>query len=108
MPETPSNDAGNVNGMVHSHRFIAANTALPFVNKDAVQLKDTEDFLKDKKVRVDIFAISPETAENRISNNKVSMPRRKWRRHSLWVKNQKCIRQRALREVPRSRRSQRL
>ena len=71
MPETPSNDAGNVNGMVHSHRFVAANTALPFVNKDAVQLKDTEDFLKDKKVRVDIFAISPETAENRISNNKV-------------------------------------
>ena len=71
MPETPSNDAGNVNGMVHSHRFIAANTALPFVNKDAVQLKDTEDFLKDKKVSVDIFAISPETAENSLSNNKV-------------------------------------
>ena len=72
MPPTPSNDAGNVNGMVHSHRFIAANTALPFENKDQVQLKDTESFLKDKKVRVDIFAISPETATNDLANNKVA------------------------------------
>jgi hypothetical protein len=48
--------------MVHSHRFIGANTALPFVNRDKVQLADTERFLEDKKVRVDIFAISPETS----------------------------------------------
>jgi Flp pilus assembly protein TadD len=71
MPLTPSQDAGNVNGMVHSHRFVAANTALPFVNKDAVQLKDTEDFLKDKKVSVDIFAISPETPNSVINSNAV-------------------------------------
>jgi Flp pilus assembly protein TadD len=55
-----SQDAANVNGFVHSHRFIAANTALPFVNKDEVQLHDTENFLKSGLVRVDIFAISPD------------------------------------------------
>ncbi len=55
-----SDDAGNVNGFVHSHRFLAANTALPFVNKDEVQLADTEHFLEDKRVSVDIFAISPD------------------------------------------------
>ncbi len=36
---------GNVNGNVHSHRFPAANTALPTANEDAEQLKATEDFL---------------------------------------------------------------
>ncbi len=62
MEQVPSNDAGNVDGMVHSHRFIGANTAIPFVNDDKAQLEDTRHFLQDKKVRVDIFAISPETA----------------------------------------------
>jgi tetratricopeptide (TPR) repeat protein len=67
MQLTPSQDAGNVNGLVHSHRFLGANTALPFVNKDAEQLADTEKFLKDKKLRVDIFAISPENAAEKTS-----------------------------------------
>jgi Tfp pilus assembly protein PilF len=62
MPLVHSQDAGNVNGFVHNHRFIAANTALPFANKDEVQLKDTETFLKSGLVRVDIFAISPDKA----------------------------------------------
>jgi Flp pilus assembly protein TadD len=62
MTLTPSHDEGNVDGLVHSHRFLAANTALPFVNQDEVQLARTEAFLKNNKVRVDIFAISPETA----------------------------------------------
>jgi Flp pilus assembly protein TadD len=60
MPMTRSNDAGNISGAVHSHRFPAANTALPFVNEDATQLTDTEKFLADNQVSVDIFAISPE------------------------------------------------
>jgi tetratricopeptide (TPR) repeat protein len=67
MQLTPSRDAGNVNGFVHSHRFLGANTALPFVNKDQEQLADTERFLKDKKLRVDIFGISPESAPERAS-----------------------------------------
>lgn len=66
MPMTPSGDAGNVHGFIHSHRFIAANTALPFVNQDKTQLDDTERFLQDHKVSVDIFAVSPETGANRI------------------------------------------
>ena len=61
MTKVASKDAGNIGGMVHSHRFIGANTALPFVNKDAAQLAATEQFLKAGKVRVDIFAISPDT-----------------------------------------------
>ena len=60
MPLTGSTDAGNVDGFIHNHRFVAANTAVPFANKDEKQLQDVENFLKDGKVRVDIFAISPD------------------------------------------------
>jgi Flp pilus assembly protein TadD len=63
MPLTPSNDFGNIKGQVHSHRFPGANTALPTANEDAVQLKITEDFLKNKNLSVDIFALSPAQAE---------------------------------------------
>ncbi|MGA8152732.1 MAG: tetratricopeptide repeat protein [Terriglobales bacterium] len=61
MPLTRSNDSGNVNGFVHSHRFPGANTAIPTANEDAVQLKTTEDFLKNDILSVDIFALSPES-----------------------------------------------
>ena len=60
MPATKSADAGNVAGMIHSHQFPAANTALPTANHDAPQLAATEDFLTKGAVSVDIFAISPE------------------------------------------------
>ncbi|MGB8060647.1 MAG: tetratricopeptide repeat protein [Candidatus Sulfotelmatobacter sp.] len=59
MPPAASKDAGNINGFVHSHRFLAANTAVPTANEDATQLKLTEDFLKGGAVTVDIFALSP-------------------------------------------------
>ncbi|HXN22422.1 MAG TPA: tetratricopeptide repeat protein [Candidatus Dormibacteraeota bacterium] len=62
MPPERSHDFGNQNGFVHSHRFPAANTALPFVNQDAEQLAVVENFLKDKQVSLDIFGISPELA----------------------------------------------
>jgi len=60
MPLIKSGDQGNVNGFVHSHRFPGANTAVPFANEDAVQLKTVEDFLKAGALTVDIFALSPE------------------------------------------------
>jgi tetratricopeptide (TPR) repeat protein len=63
MPLTHSADMGNVNGFVHSHRFPAANTAVPTANEDADQLKLTENFLKNGILSVDIFAVSPETAQ---------------------------------------------
>ena len=47
MPLVPSNDPAAKNGMVRSHRFPGANTALPFVNGDAVQLKAVQEFLRD-------------------------------------------------------------
>jgi tetratricopeptide (TPR) repeat protein len=67
MPLEKSKDFGNVNGMVHSHRFPAANTAVPTANQDAEQLKITEDFLKAGILSVDIFALSPAQAEQKSS-----------------------------------------
>src|SRR5260370_31396887 len=63
MPMTHSADMGNVNGLVQSHRFPGANTAVPTANEDADQLKLTESFLKNGILSVDIFAISPEQGQ---------------------------------------------
>jgi tetratricopeptide (TPR) repeat protein len=62
MPMESSKDQGNINGFVHSHRFPAANTAVPTANEDPAQLKLTEDFLKSGALTVDIFALSPAEA----------------------------------------------
>ncbi|MEO8678112.1 MAG: tetratricopeptide repeat protein [Vicinamibacterales bacterium] len=60
MPSVASSDAGHhADGTIHSHRFPAANTAVPFVNHDTEQLKVTTDFLTSGFVSVDIFAASP-------------------------------------------------
>lgn len=59
MPLVRSNDDGNINGYVHSHRFPGANTAVPFANEDAAQLGAVKTFLQDKQLSVDIFSISP-------------------------------------------------
>src|SRR5437588_3831097 len=65
MPLEHSADAGNTAGMIHSHRFPAANTALPVANQDQQQLRITEDFLKNKILSVDIFALSAARPEKR-------------------------------------------
>ncbi|MFL6199339.1 MAG: tetratricopeptide repeat protein [Thermoanaerobaculia bacterium] len=59
MPLIDSQDPGNVDGKVHSHRFPAANTALAHVNQDAKQMEATEKFLKSGFIKVDIFAVAP-------------------------------------------------
>ena len=59
MPGVPSNDAGNIRGFVHSHRFPGANTALPTANEDETQLETSQKFLQDGQLSVDIFAVSP-------------------------------------------------
>ena len=59
MQKVASADFGNKQGLVASHRFAAANTALPFVNGDKPQLDAVSHFLKDKQVSVDIFALGP-------------------------------------------------
>jgi tetratricopeptide (TPR) repeat protein len=58
MPLVESTDPAAKNGKIRSHRFAAANTALPFVNQDSVQLKAVQDFLPDGQVTVDVFAIA--------------------------------------------------
>ena len=65
MPLVKSDDPGNVDGYVHSHRFPAANTAVPYVNQDEEQLRVTKEFLEDGIVSVDIFAASPAEEETR-------------------------------------------
>jgi tetratricopeptide (TPR) repeat protein len=57
MPLVKSNDPSAKNGMVKSHRFPAANTALPFVNGDAEQLRVVQQFLQDGQVSVDVFGL---------------------------------------------------
>jgi Tfp pilus assembly protein PilF len=59
MPLVPSKDEGNLDGYVHSHRFPGANTAVPVANEDSAQLDASRNFLQDKQLSVDIFAISP-------------------------------------------------
>ncbi|MGE3955432.1 MAG: tetratricopeptide repeat protein [Vicinamibacterales bacterium] len=60
MASVKSDDPGrHADGTVHSHRFAAANTAVPFVNHDSTQLAETEKFLKSGFISVDIFAVSP-------------------------------------------------
>jgi tetratricopeptide (TPR) repeat protein len=59
MPLVQSHDFGNVDGYVHSHRFVAANTAVPTSHGDTSQVKDVEEFLKGA-VTVDLFAIAEE------------------------------------------------
>lgn len=57
MSMVASNDPAAREGKVHSHRFPAANTALPYVNQDGEQLKAVQDFLQDGQVTVDIFGL---------------------------------------------------
>src|ERR1700730_15794765 len=58
MPQVLSNDDGNVDGLVHSHRFPGANTAVPTANQDQAQFEFAKSFLQDNQLSVDIFAIS--------------------------------------------------
>ena len=63
MPLVRSNDFGNINGFVHSHRFSAANTAVPASHGDEAQVADVEKFLKGA-LSIDIFALAQEPAES--------------------------------------------
>ena len=58
MPRVPSDDAANKEGSIASHRFAAANTALPTANRDQEQLDAVIDFLTARQVTVDIFAMT--------------------------------------------------
>ncbi|MGH9780833.1 MAG: multiheme c-type cytochrome, partial [Candidatus Acidiferrales bacterium] len=72
MPQVRSTDFGNYAGIIHSHRFPGANTALPYENEDSEQLDTVENFLKANQVSVDIFGISPEVAQP--ASKRTSLP----------------------------------
>ncbi len=64
MPDTKSNDFGNIAGKIHSHSFPAANTALPMANHDEHQMEMEQNFLKSGAVSIDIFAVSNASAKD--------------------------------------------
>ncbi len=59
MPPEPSTELGSKGGEGHSHRFVAANTALSHANLDTVQTAAEQKFLTSGFITVDIFAASP-------------------------------------------------
>src|SRR5258705_2868155 len=58
MPLVASRDPAARDGGVHSHRFAAANTAVPFVNHDTAQLEAVKAFLQDGQVTLDLFGLA--------------------------------------------------
>ncbi|MFQ5708675.1 MAG: tetratricopeptide repeat protein [bacterium] len=63
MPKeaAPLGDVAAKNGYVRSHRFLAVNTALPFIRGDQETIERIEAFLRQEKLRVDIFALKSES-----------------------------------------------
>ncbi|HEX4439946.1 MAG TPA: tetratricopeptide repeat protein [Thermoanaerobaculia bacterium] len=57
LPAYPSHEFGSRGGVVHDHLFPAANTALPSIRGDAETEKRIRDFLQNKVLTVDVFAI---------------------------------------------------
>ena len=77
MPLVRSDDPAAGDGYVRSHRFPGANTALPYVNGDAEQLRVVQDFLRAGQISVDVFGITraDETAPPRAPDDRTAEPR---------------------------------
>jgi tetratricopeptide (TPR) repeat protein len=58
LEDAPLGDVSAKKGKVRSHRFLAVNTALPYVRGDFDTIARTEAFLRDAKLRVDVFAVT--------------------------------------------------
>jgi tetratricopeptide (TPR) repeat protein len=57
MPLVPSNDEGNDNGLVRSHRFATANSTLPMLNQFKDQQLAVQKVLQDSIVTLDLFTL---------------------------------------------------
>jgi Flp pilus assembly protein TadD len=59
MPRVPAplGDVSAKGGTVRSHLFVGPNTALPHIRGDHDTVAEMESFLKDAKLRVDVFAV---------------------------------------------------
>ncbi len=77
MPLVRSDDPAADDGYVRSHRFPGANTALPYVNGDAEQLRIVQDFLRAGQISVDVFGITraEEPAAPRATGARAAEPR---------------------------------
>ncbi len=62
LEDAPRGDLAAKGGKIKSHRFLAANTALPHLRGDQDMIARTEAYLRDQKLRVDIFALHREGA----------------------------------------------
>lgn len=74
MPLVASDDKGNLEGYVHDHSFLAANTALPAANHDEEHLSRTIEFLQNQQVTVDLFAAGPVRAVHTVEKPRISDP----------------------------------
>jgi tetratricopeptide (TPR) repeat protein len=63
LEEAVLGDFAAKDGQVRSHRFVAANTALPFLRGDNETIERIENFLQDEKLRVDIFSLRQDGQE---------------------------------------------
>jgi len=72
MPREPAplGDVSARDGMVRSHRFLAVNTALPYIRGDFETIRRMESFLAGR-LRIDIFAMQRETGERVLAVNRV-------------------------------------
>jgi tetratricopeptide (TPR) repeat protein len=57
LEEAPLGDVSAKNGRVRSHRFLAVNTALPYIRGDFETLRRAEAFLRAGKLSIDVFAL---------------------------------------------------
>lgn len=63
LEPAPLGDVAADDGLVKSHRFLAVNTALPYVRGDRETIVRIERFLRDEKLSVDIFALRSDRRE---------------------------------------------
>ncbi|MCE2450952.1 MAG: tetratricopeptide repeat protein [Candidatus Latescibacteria bacterium] len=57
LEEAVGGDVSARDGYVKSHRFLAVNTALPYIRGDEETIARIEEFLQDEKLSVDVFAL---------------------------------------------------
>lgn len=62
LVEAPLGDVAAKGGKVRSHLFLGPNTALPHIRGDHDTVKELEAFLRDAKLRVDVFAVKQDGA----------------------------------------------
>jgi hypothetical protein len=92
LEQAPTGDVSAKEGLVRSHRFLAANTALPFLRGDSETIRRTEAFLQSEKLRVDLFALRKgttlEVAAAPLQGGDVSIPAEEDLQFDVVVRNQ--------------------